>query len=623
MIIHSGLTTTPPGYQQLSSLFSLVEVDAADVAILQNLMERAEVFLIGPGIAAPVKEVQKIYAADKHLSVLVLAEPSALKQVKQAFQFAPFIGKNTLVVPLNPELNLPTLCENAATRTRQKRSFHQLNLNAIPKAEQVQKIKVTQMGCFLEHAPISAILLSDTDRIVNFNQQARKLFPLLETVDVELSQVFPKEQVSYIKEFIHQQHDPEASIELSHQQKIFELTSSAVYTEEGEKHFLLLLNDVTHVRQETQRIHSILEALPQIAWTAGADGYATYFTQGWYFYTSQSKEQAAGEGWVDVVYAADKEKLLRQWKSSLASGKPFQQAARYRNAKGEYRWHLVRASAIQGIGKEILMWVGTCTDIHDQVLLTEELEKKVKERTHSLEIINNELEQFTHVSSHDLQEPLRKIMTFASMLKTTSRHHLDEQSNKYLDKISTTAERMSESLKDLLTYARLKSEDRFSWVSLNEVVSQVLVDLELMIAKKNATIQVSELPVLNAIPVQMQQLFYNLINNALKFSRPGTPPIVEISATNALQEEITMHPELIRFKEYYKITIKDNGIGFEQKYAEKIFAIFQRLHSKTAYEGTGIGLSLVKKVAINHRGLIYAVSEPDNGAAFHVLLPQL
>lgn len=267
------------------------------------------------------------------------------------------------------------------------------------------------------------------------------------------------------------------------------------------------------------------------------------------------------------------------------------------------------------------MWVGTCTDIHDQVLLTEELEKKVKERTHSLEVINNELEQFTHVSSHDLQEPLRKIMTFSSMLKDTSRQLLDEQSNKYLDKISTTAERMSESLKDLLTYSRLKSEDKFSIVSLNEVVSQVLVDLELLISQKNATIHVSELPVLNAIPVQMQQLFYNLVNNALKFSRPGTPPIIEISATNALQEEITMHPELVRFKEYYKITIKDNGIGFEQKYAEKIFTIFQRLHSKSAYEGTGIGLSLVKKVAINHRGVIYGVSEPDQGAAFHVLLP--
>ena len=621
MIIHSGLSNKPPGYQQLSTSFSMMEVETAEDAIQQYLMDRAEVFLIGPGIATPVKEVQKIYAADKHLSVLVLAEPTELKQVKQAFQFAPFIGKNTLVVSLNPELNLPSLCENAATRTRQKRSFHQLNLKSIPKAEQVEKIKVTQMGSFLEHAPISAILLSDTDRIVNFNQQARRLFPLLETFNVELSQVFPKEQVSRIREFIHQQLSPEASIEISHQQKILDLTSSAVYTEEGEKHYLLLLNDVTHVRQETQRIHSILEALPQMAWTADADGYVTYFTQGWYFYTSQSKEQAAGDGWMDVLFPEDKENLLQQWKSSLASGKPFQQAARYRNAKGEYRWHLARASAIQGIGKEILMWVGTCTDIHDQVLLTEELEKKVKERTHSLEVINNELEQFTHVSSHDLQEPLRKIMTFSSMLKGTSRQLLDEQSNKYLDKISTTAERMSESLKDLLTYSRLKSEDKFSSVSLNEVVSQVLVDLELLISQKNATIHVSELPVLNAIPVQMQQLFYNLVNNALKFSRPGTPPIIEISATNALQEEITMHPELVRFKEYYKITIKDNGIGFEQKYAEKIFTIFQRLHSKSAYEGTGIGLSLVKKVAINHRGVIYGVSEPDQGAAFHILLP--
>ncbi|WP_332732621.1 sensor histidine kinase [Flavihumibacter sp.] len=621
MIIYAGLHNKPSELHQVASAFPLTEVDTADEAINQYLLPGAEVFLIGPGITTPVKEVQKIYAADKHLSILVLVKPIDLKQVKQAFQFAPFIGKNTLVVNLNPELDLPTLCENAANRTRQKRSFHQLNLNAPPKKADAEKIKVAQMGSFLEYAPISAILLSDTDRIVNFNQQARKLFPMLETIGIELSQVLSKQQILQIRNFIHRDHSPDNSIEISIQQKILELTSSDVYSEDGQKHYLLLLNDVTHVRQETQRIHNILEALPQMAWTAGADGSVTYFTQGWYFYTNQTKEEAEGIGWADVLFPDDKEKLFLQWKASLISGKPFQQAARYRNAKGEFRWHLARASAIYGMGNEIVMWVGTCTDIHDQVLLTEELEKKVKERTHSLELINNELEQFTHVSSHDLQEPLRKIMTFASLLQSTSQQQLDEQSNRYLNKISTTAERMSDSLKDLLTYSRLKSEDKFSTVDLNEVVAQVLVDLELLIAQKNATIKLEELPVLRAIPVQMQQLFYNLINNALKFSKPGIPPLIEIISTNALQEEISSYSELVPFKQYCKITIKDNGIGFEQKYADKIFTIFQRLHSKTAFEGTGIGLSLVKKVALNHKGLIYAVSEPEQGATFHLLLP--
>lgn len=132
---------------------------------------------------------------------------------------------------------------------------------------------------------------------------------------------------------------------------------------------LLLFNDVTSERLEAQRIQSILEALPQMAWTTSADGAATYFTQGWYFYTGQTTQAAIGAGWEDVIFAEDIDLLREQWKLNCKAGTPFQQAARYRNVKGDYRWHLARASVIRNAASEIIMWVATCTDIHDQIML--------------------------------------------------------------------------------------------------------------------------------------------------------------------------------------------------------------------------------------------------------------
>ena len=316
------------------------------------------------------------------------------------------------------------------------------------------------------------------------------------------------------------------------------------------------------------------------------------------------------------------DRLSHAWTQSIKTTKPLQQAARYRNHKGDYRWHLTRATAVRNANKETIMWVGTCTDVHDQVLLTEELERKVKERTHSLEVSNNELEQFAHITSHDLQEPLRKIRTFSGILTDTSADMLDEQGRRYLRKINDTAARMSNSLKALLNYTRAHRNDKFTTTDLNQVVANVLLDLELLISQKNATVETSGLPVIQAAPIQMQQLFYNLVNNGLKFSREGVPPVITISCREMEESELSRFPALQPFIPHYHIVVSDNGIGFEQQYADKIFTLFQRLHNRSAYEGTGIGLSLVKRVVHNHKGEVYAESEPGNGASFHLLLPQ-
>ncbi|HEY0732178.1 MAG TPA: ATP-binding protein, partial [Chitinophagaceae bacterium] len=237
------------------------------------------------------------------------------------------------------------------------------------------------------------------------------------------------------------------------------------------------------------------------------------------------------------------------------------------------------------------------------------------------ELANTELEQFAHVSSHDLQEPLRKIRTFAEMLKDNIYDNTDPDSKRYLDKITATAERMSDSLKALLNFTRMQHSNNYAEVDLNKTISQILTDLELLIEQKEAKVIVEPLPVIKAVPIQMQQLFYNLLHNALKFSKPGEKPLLEIRSRRLLEEEILKYPMLQHFKEYHEITVKDNGIGFDQQYAEKIFMIFQRLHSKSEIEGTGIGLALAKKVVKNHGGEIMAHSKRGEGTCFRIILP--
>ncbi len=244
-----------------------------------------------------------------------------------------------------------------------------------------------------------------------------------------------------------------------------------------------------------------------------------------------------------------------------------------------------------------------------------------KQNQLDLERKTKELEQFAHVSHHDLQEPLRKIIMFTDMVKTDSFDRLTEDSKKRFDKISDSAMRMSTALKDILNYASLSNHEQAIPVNLNEVLRLVRDDLELVITEKNASITVDDLPVINAIPQQMHQLFYNLLNNALKFVKEGCPPVIQITCRKPGLPELSAYNALDGSKQYYEIMVRDNGIGFSPEAASKIFGMFQRLHSKQEYAGTGIGLALCKKVVLNHGGSITAYGQEGEGAVFKILLP--
>jgi signal transduction histidine kinase len=257
--------------------------------------------------------------------------------------------------------------------------------------------------------------------------------------------------------------------------------------------------------------------------------------------------------------------------------------------------------------------------------MNEQLEDKVRERTKELlqmnkklEASNTELQQYASVASHDLQEPLRKIITFTNVLVDKFLNDLPE-ANAYFQKVVSSAERMRSLINDLLDYSKLSSVAEFRWTDLNAVVNETVTDLELSIIEKGAKIIVSPLFSAEVIPGQMRQVFQNIISNALKFSRIDEVPVIKISADLVTDKHV--ESETSTSGEYIRISISDNGIGFDVSYTEKIFTIFQRLHGKNQYEGTGIGLAIVKKIVEKHNGLITACSKEGQGATFIIVLP--
>jgi signal transduction histidine kinase len=250
----------------------------------------------------------------------------------------------------------------------------------------------------------------------------------------------------------------------------------------------------------------------------------------------------------------------------------------------------------------------------------------LRKKNVELEHLNKSLEQFASIASHDLQEPLRKIKTFTALLTCQLNGTVSDKSNQLIDKIKRSSERMSLLITDVLNFSRIvNTENMFVKTDLNQLLDNTLNDFDLLILEKDASVQIGELPFVEAIPSQINQLFYNLVGNALKFSKIGKPASLSISSRILPSEEIENEFN-VRFKlnkqlSYAEISFKDNGIGFEQQFADQIFSIFERLNNQEQYSGTGIGLALCQKIAQHHHGGIRAEGKENDGAIFYVLLP--
>lgn len=262
--------------------------------------------------------------------------------------------------------------------------------------------------------------------------------------------------------------------------------------------------------------------------------------------------------------------------------------------------------------------IGTTRDITKLHQYRHNLEEKVKDLDRS----NKELEEFAYVASHDMNEPLRKITTFVERLETKHRNDLGTEGKLYLDRIAASVENMRLLIDTLLEFSRTaRSTHPFEKVNLNTVLAEVKANLDLKIEESHTEITATDLPVIEAVRPQMKQLFDNLLNNSIKFRKPDHASKIIIKGerlSKKQQDELHLSAD----KNYYKITVTDNGIGFEPEYSERIFQVFQRLHGKAEYPGSGIGLAICKKITDHHKGIIFATGLPDDGSTFTVILPE-
>lgn len=304
---------------------------------------------------------------------------------------------------------------------------------------------------------------------------------------------------------------------------------------------------------------------------------------------------------------------------SLKDGKDINIEYRIITVKQNIKILSAQSRIVKNMKGEPIKLVGCVRDITEKRLTEYNLQKNVSELNRS----NHELEEFAYVASHDLQEPLRKIMTFSDRLSEKYKEELSGDGALYLERMIASANNMRQLINNLLEFSRVaRSDQAFSPTNLNIVLKEVKGDLEVLIEETGTTINSDKLPVIEGALTQLKQLFMNIINNAIKFRKPDEKPVIDITSGELTKSEKLSYSLDIK-KVFYKIEIKDNGIGFDKEYAEKIFQVFQRLHGKSEYPGSGIGLATCKKIIEHHNGLIFADAEVNVGATFICILPQI
>ena len=354
--------------------------------------------------------------------------------------------------------------------------------------------------------------------------------------------------------------------------------------------------------EREQKFRLLADSLPEHIWTSDTEGNLNYFNQSVFDYSGLTLDQITEDGWIQIVHPDDREENINQWINSIKTGKDFLIEHRFRRFDGEFRWQLSRAIPQKDEHGNIRMWVGFSTDIQDQKMFLQELEKQVSERTAELarknvdlEKMNKELQSFAYISSHDLQEPLRKIQTFSSRIMDKELESLSERGKDYLMRMQNAANRMQTLIEDLLAYSRTSTgEQKFKKMKLSDVVAEVAEDLKEELEQKDAQLEVNAPCEVDIIHFQFRQLLINLVGNSLKFAKKDTAPVIKVSSIRKKGADFN-EERLAKEKDYCRVRVEDNGIGFEPKHAELIFELFQRLYGKSEYKGTGIGLAIVQE----------------------------
>jgi two-component system, chemotaxis family, sensor kinase Cph1 len=397
--------------------------------------------------------------------------------------------------------------------------------------------------------------------------------------------------------------------------------STALLREEGEEpRICMVVTDLTDLEAATNKLRAaqaekeilqgsearfrlLAEVIPQIVWTAGPDGRRDYHNRKWSEFSGIPQEEGLDRGWSTAVHPDDLEKTMAAWQRAVAEGTPYEMEHRLRRADGAYRWHLSRALPLLEQGR-VLRWFGTATDITDLRDVQRTLEKTVDELGRS----NRDLEQFAYIASHDLQTPLRTVSNFVELLARRYQGKLGPEADEYISYAVNGATRMHHLIDDIREYSRINTRAKaLAPTDCRAVLDQALAELRENIKESGARITSEDLPTVPANETLFLQLFVNLLSNAIKYRKKEEPPRIHISAEQRDTE--------------WLFSIRDNGIGFEQHYADRIFRVFQRLHTEVEYPGTGIGLAICKKIVERHGGRIWVKSTPGQGSVFYFTIP--
>ena len=358
-------------------------------------------------------------------------------------------------------------------------------------------------------------------------------------------------------------------------------------------------------------------------WESDADGSNIFWSAGMYKifgYSPEDKEKLAinKDLYITHIHPDDTIRGLNTNLPRINTDDQYQWDYQIKDNNQNVKILSTYGKIIRDNANNIQRIIGTTRDVTELRGYEKTLENKIMELNRS----NNELEEFAYVASHDLQEPLRKISTFSQRLQLRFAEKLGEDGNLYLSRMVAACDNMRKLIDNLLEFSRISiNKQTPQQVNLDDVASEAIAELDLIILETNATINIVSLPPIEGVPSQLLQLFLNLLNNSIKFRKENVPLVVDVTCRKLSAKDKKEH-QLDTSITYYQIGIQDNGIGFEQQYATKIFQVFQRLQGKTEYPGTGIGLSICKKIVANHKGLIFAQGEPELGALFSIILPQ-
>ncbi len=371
----------------------------------------------------------------------------------------------------------------------------------------------------------------------------------------------------------------------------------------------------TRLRESEESFRTMANSIAQLAWTAKPDGFIFWYNQRWYDYTGTTPEQMEGWGWQSVHDPQVLPRVMSEWTGVIAAGEPFDTEFPLRGADGKFRRFLTRAIPIKNTAGKVIQWFGTNTDVDELKRAEEEvsrlnlqLEQRVIERTAQLQEANKALDAFSYSISHDLRAPLRAVDGYSKMIVEDYADNLDSEGLRMLGTIRSESRRMGQLIDDLLAFSRLgRQEIRLAPIDMTMLVRSVFNQIAAAHPERKLNLELQALPAATGELSMIRQVWVNLISNAVKFTKNMESAEIEIGGS---KDEGQLH--------YF---VRDNGAGFDMRFAGKLYGVFQRLHSEAEFECTGVGLALVQRIVERHGGRTWAEGKINQGASIYFVLP--